>query len=233
MTIIIQGAMDEELDVLLAHFAHEEKAIGGYRFYTSNYKGHKIVISKTEVGVMNAGIATTIAINEFCPDLVINQGCAGSHIAEIANGELIIGEKIAYINCFNTNPKQAGEGSNSLEWHPSHKRSYVLQSTPKYVKLAASLPFDGKRHVGTLGSGDLYSREVDRINFLHQLFGELCEDMESVACVKACEAFSVDRLALRIISNNEITQEEFDIDVCRTLQKFVIELIDKIIFAAK
>lgn len=229
MTILIQGAMDSELDVLLSHYTVEKKAsIAHCDFYCAKYKGVDVVISKTGVGIINASIATTVGITEFHPTLVINQGCAGSHVAEIDNGELVIGEKSTYINNFYTPAKKLGEGSDSLEWYAS-KRAYTVGSTPKYVDIARRVRFDGKKHVGTLGSGDVFSQEVDRINYLHKLFGELCEDMESVASLKACEQFRVDRLALRIISNNEITLRKMDVGVCATLQKFVIDLVDEII----
>ena len=231
MTIIIQGAMDCELDVLTECFAPAKtKTIAGYDFFISSYKGNDIILSKTEIGLINASVATTVGINEFAPALVINQGCAGGHIPEIQNGELVIGEKSVYINNFYTHAKGAGEGSDSLDWYPS-KRSYVVPSTPEYVHIADGIAFDGKKRIGILGSGDLFSQEVDRINYMHGLFGELCEDMESVAALKVCEAFGVDRLALRIISNNEITRQALDHGVCKTLQKFVVELVEKIIGA--
>lgn len=229
MTIIIQGAMDKEIDVLSEHFKPSAtKTIATYDFHISSYMGNDIILSKTGVGLINASVATTVGINEFKPTLVINQGCAGGHTPDIKNGDLIIVEKTVYINNFYTNPKRLGEGSSSLEWYPC-KRSYVVPSTPKYVDLADGVEFDGKKRVGILGSGDIFSKEVDRINFLHELFGELSEDMESVAALKACELFNVDRLALRIISNNEITGEAFDYEVCKTMQRFVITLIDKIV----
>lgn len=229
MRIVIQGAMDKELDILLEHFKPDSvKTIAEYDFYILSYKGNEIILSKTGVGLINATVATTACINEFHPTLIINQGCAGGHTPEIKNGDLIIGEKTVYINNFYTYPKQLGEGSNSLDWYPC-KRSYAVESTPKYVNLADDIAFDGKKRIGILGSGDIFSKEVDRINFLHGLFGELCEDMESVAALKVCELFNVDRLALRIISNNEITNEAFDYEVCKTLQKFVISLVDKIL----
>lgn len=229
MTIIIQGALDEELDVLREYFNPDAvKTVANYDFYISGYKGNEIILSNTGVGIINATVATTVGISEFRPTLLVNQGCAGAHTPDIKNGDLIIGESSVYINNFYTHPKRAGEGSNSLEWYPC-KRSYAVRSTPKYVSLANSLAFDGKKYVGILGSGDIFSKEVDRINYMHGLFGELCEDMESIAALKVCESFCVDRLALRIISNNEITLEVFDYGVCKALQKFVVSLIDKII----
>lgn len=230
MTIIVQGAMDKEIDLLNEYYKPAaEKTVAGYNYYISAYRGSDIIISKTGVGLINASAATTIGISEFKPTLVINQGCAGGHTADMKNGDLIIGEKCVYINNFYTHAKKKGEGSNSLEWYPCKKRSYAVPSTPKYVKAADSIAYDGKKLIGILGAGDIFSQEVDRINYLHSLFGELCEDMESVAALKVCEQFGVDRLALRIISNNEITLEPIDYGVCKALQKFVISLIDKII----
>lgn len=229
MTILIQGAMDCELDLLTEHFApKEKKTIAGYDFYISSYNGSDIILSNTGVGLINASISTTIGICEFSPMLVINQGCAGGHTPEMKNGDLIAGEKTVYINNFYTKPKKHGEGSDSLEWYPC-KRSYAVESTPEYLKLAEGIAYSGKKYVGTLGSGDIFSKEVDRINYLHGLFGELSEDMESVASLKVCEQFGADRLALRIISNNELTGEQFDYGVCKSMQKFVVSLIDEII----
>ena len=228
MTIIIQGALDVELDVLLGHFKpHTVKRIAEYDFHIASYRGNDVVISQTGVGLINATVATTVGINEFRPDLVINQGCAGGHTEDTHYGDLIIGEKTVYINNFYTNAKKKGEGSDSLDWYPC-KRSYVVPSTPKYISAAKSIPFDGTKKVGILGSGDIFSKEVDRINYMHGLFGELCEDMESVASLKVCEMFNVDRLALRVISNNELTLEDFSYEPCKPLQAFVISLIDKI-----
>lgn len=229
MTILIQGSMDIEIDVLLDYFKPQEvKTITDYVFYIANYKGNTIIISKTKEGLMNTSVATTIGIYEFKPTLIINQGCAGGHLPEIKNGDLVIGEKSVYINNFYTNPKKLGEGSNSLEWYPMQERSYVVESTQKFVKIAESVEFNGNKLTGILGSGDLWSREADRINYLHSLFNELSEDMESVAALRVSKLFDIDRIAFRIISNNELTDDKVEWDVCGILQHFVIAFINKI-----
>lgn len=231
MRIIVQGALDVELDVLINHFKpHTVKTVAEYDFSVASYRGSEIIISKTGVGMINATVATTVGINEFRPDLIINQGCAGGHTEDTHYGDLIIGEKTVYINNFYTNAKKKGEGSDSLDWYPC-KRSYVVPSTPKYVAAATALPFSGRKTVGILGSADIFSKEADRIIYLNSLFGELSEDMESVAALKVCELFNIDRLALRVISNNELTLEDFSYEPCKPLQAFVISLIDKILEA--
>lgn len=222
--------MDIEIDALLDYFKPQVvKTIAEYVYYIADYKDNTIVISKTKEGLINASVATTIGIYEFNPTLIINQGCAGGHLPEIKIGDLVIGEKSIYINNFYTNPKKLGEGSNSLEWCPLKERSYLVESTQRYVKIAESIEFDGKKVTGILGSGDLWSREADRINYLHGLFNELSEDMESVATLRVSKLFDIDRIAFRIISNNDLTDEKVNWEVCEKLQHFVIAFIKKLL----
>lgn len=228
MTILIQGAMDCELDVLRGELkACPPKVVKGYEFSVCDYRGNRIVLSKTDVGIINACISTSVGIQEFHPALVINQGCAGAHIPEMTRGDLVIGEKAVYINDFRTDYRAPGQGSDSLNWKPG-SRNHATESTPRYVELARATPFDGKTYVGTIGSGDLISREADRIQFFRRLYGEICEDMETAASLKTCNSYGIDRLALRIISNNELTREDFDYGVCADLQRYILGLLQKI-----
>ena len=70
---------------------------------------------------------------------------------------------------------------------------------------AEQTPYAGTLLRGRLGSGDLFSRETDRIDLLHAQFGQLCEDMESAAVYKVCHLYRIPVIGIRIISNNELT----------------------------
>lgn len=230
MKILIQGAMENEFAYLLNFFQPtQHENIAGYDFYITEYRGNSIIISRTGIGIINTSIATTIAINRYAPDLIINHGCAGGHVVDINVGDIVIGEKAAYLNDFYTPLRAKNEGSNSLEWLPNAKRSYVIDATAEFVELAKGIKMENKVLVGTLGSGDLYSREYDRIVYLNQLFGELCEDMETVASFKVCENFGVAHIAFRIISNNELLGTIGDMAILNDLQQFVINFVDKVI----
>ena len=229
MVILIQGAMDEEIDYFIRVFNPTiHKIIKGYDFYIADYNGHKIIISLTGRGLFNACISSQLAIENFKPNLVINQGCAGAHKKDLSTSDIIIGEKSVYINNFKTPIKKQDEGSNSLEWVPHKTRSYSVDSTLKYIEIAKQIECKNKVKVGTLGSADIFSKEYDRIVFLNNIFGEDCEDMESIASFKVCETFNVDRVAFRIISNNELTGEELDKSTCQEMQHFVKKFIDKL-----
>ena len=227
MKILIQGATPDEIDVFLEHFKPTNKQnISSYDFYESQYKGHEIIISETKKGIINATIATTIALMHFKPDILINQGCAGAHVEHLNIGDIVIGEKSNYINDFKTPTKPAGAGSNSLEWTPHLSRSYSTKSTASLVEIAKQVVSNSKVYVGELGSADTFSKEVDRINYLHKNFNHLCEDMESAATMRVCEVFETKHIAFRVISNNELTLLPFDPTTRQIMQKFVIDYIN-------
>lgn len=102
--------------------------------------------------------------------------------------------------------RKKGAGSNALEWIPLEtKGSALLEADPKLVRAAEQTPYAGTLLRGRLGSGDLFSRETDRIDLLHAQFGQLCEDMESAAVYKVCHLYRIPVIGIRIISNNELT----------------------------
>jgi len=78
--LLIQGALDWELQPLLSALQnrHEVK-IAAWTFWTGRIGGHDVVISRTDVGPINAAAATALGIREFRPAVVINQGTAGAH----------------------------------------------------------------------------------------------------------------------------------------------------------
>lgn len=229
MKILIQGATTDEIDILLEHFKpNNHKIIANYEFWEAPYGKHTIIVSLTKKGIINASIATTIAAQTYKPDLIINQGCAGAHVSYLKIGDIVVGERAKYINDFKTPQKNIGEGSNSLYWTPHSSRSYDLPSTAKFVELSKKVKTSNPVYFGSLGSADTFSRECDRISFLHSCFNHLCEDMESAAVTKVCEEFNIDRISFRIISNNELTLLPFDASTRQDMQRFIINFVDLI-----
>lgn len=185
------------------------------------------------MGIIHSAIATMIGINEFKPDVVVNQGTAGGHTRDINVGDIIIGETAVYLNNPRTPVKGFGEGSNALEWIPGNSGSFVINANDTLINIAKNTEYNGRLLCGKLGSGDIYSREVDRIDLLHSQLGELSEDMETVSVYKVCETFKIPVVGVRIISNNEITgnsdvEEQFKF-AQKTLQEYIIKLTQAVI----
>ena len=236
-TIVVQGAVRGELSVLEQLLPGGEwRENSGYPFYETALGGSRVVLSRTRVGTIHAAVSTTLAALTYRPDCVINQGTAGGHTREMRVGDMVLGETAVYINNMRSPLRGRGEGSNALEWWPGERRSFSLPADPRLLAIAQSVAYDGRavtydgRAVtGRLGSGDLFSRETDRIDRLHAQLGELCEDMESAAVYKACADFSIPVLGVRVISNNELTGENDDAarydGVQRKLQRYIFAVL--------
>ena len=230
--ILIQGALDIEIEYYVSKLEDTQKiVISEYEFYVGTFNNIKFVISKTLVGTINATIATTIAVMNFSPTLIINQGIAGSHKRDFHIGDIVIGEKCYNINSYNMLARKEGEGSNPFEWELSKRaKDFKLGNFEIVNKLFEFLNknYDKQVKIGTLGSGDLFSREIDRIDWINKIFNNLSEDMESIAMYSVAEKFNIPCVGIRIISNNELTLEEYDRSQALILEKLLFEFFENI-----
>ena len=239
--IIIQGAMKIELDYIKNVLTEaQEINIDGYFFIKGKLNNYPVILSETQIGSINATIATVIGIKEFNPLCIINQGVAGGQTRNIHKNDLIIGNGCINTNSYETSQKKIGEGINPLEWKIitftsddlSENESQILKSNDNLVKLAEELSNNysyGNVHVGLLGSGDVWNKEADRILWLNEKLDVISADMESIGTYTAANKYNVPVIGIRTISDNSIIKEDYERTVAHAAQEFVIKLVDKII----
>lgn len=231
--ILIQGAMDIEIEYFLSKLKNRKnRIIAGYEFYEGSINDIEVVISKTLVGTINSTMATTIGIINFHPNIIINQGIAGAHRTDLHIGDIIIGEKCCNINAYKMPIKARGEGSNPFEWMPNKRAKDVQIADIKLVNIIAEKLNDNKSkkiYKGTLGSGDVHNREIDRIIWLNNMFENCSEDMESIGAYYACSKFNIPCVGIRIISNNDILLEKLDKTKVIELQIMLIDILNDLV----
>lgn len=229
--ILIQGAMDKEIEVFLNNMnSIERMKKNGYEFYVGNIDDKKIIISKTNIGVINASVATILGLNLFAPDLVINQGCSGGY-GNMNIGDIVVASDVININSYETDYeseigiilktfKSSVEGGDiEGEFVPSDNEytdkiyNYLVDNYNKNVVK------------GILGSGDCWNKNKDKINYLYNKYNVLGEDMESIAAFKVCNNNNVKVVGIRIISNNELLGLNYDLSVVYTLQELILKYI--------
>lgn len=97
MKIGILGAMDQEVallkesleDVTTVELAH-------LTFYTGTLHGVEVILVKCGIGKVAAAVATTLLIQEFAPDYVVNTGSAGGFDTSLNIGDLVIGNGVQH-----------------------------------------------------------------------------------------------------------------------------------------
>ncbi|MBC2870111.1 5'-methylthioadenosine/S-adenosylhomocysteine nucleosidase [Bittarella massiliensis] len=221
--ILIQGAMPVEVAALReALEGREDQTLHGFSFSTGTVEGHPLVVSETQIGTLNAALSTAVGIGAYAPRAVINQGLAGAHVEELAVGDLVVGTATVALHGMQSPARAAGEGCAPFDW-VFDPRSVPIPSDEALLRHFAQVPWPhGRAVAGVLGSGDLFSREIDRIRWMQEKKGELCEEMESVGTYECCRRFGVPCIGVRVISNNELTGEPFTDLVAGDLQRWLL-----------
>ena len=231
--ILIQGAMQVEIDVLIENFTKIEKVIlNGYEFYKGKIKDVSVVISKTKVGIVNSSVATILGINAFNPKCVINQGVAGGHDINVHKGDIVIGEFASNMNSYKTARLKRGEGSKIENWK---LMTFNEGNDIEKEKIAGDITLANvfyeflkdnfNVHRGTIVSGDGWNKEYDKIAWYVAEFNSLAEDMETYPVYKICRDNNIPVLGVRIISNSEINEESYEKGLGKILQENIIKII--------
>lgn len=241
--ILVQGALDIEVNTLINALENVKiERYGSWVFYIGTIKGksgdNKVIVSRTEVGLVNASASTTIGIEKYHPTLVINQGTSGGHDIELKTGDIVLGTNIVNFGSFRTERSESSDQNNWIFMEaPQRLRdnndnmitNNSFYSTAEYVEIAKEVPYvRGKLVEGTIGSADQWNRELERINMIHSKFNTSVEEMETVAVAQVCSAFNTPFLAVRILSNTDLHNEEFNPESAVWCNEYVIDLIKSI-----
>ena len=235
--IVVQGAVDTELQPLLAALAgKQEIQIAAWTFWRGRIGGKTIVVSRTEVGPVNASTATTLAIRTFRPRLIINQGTAGATIPDLKLFDIVVGEATVDYGAFRSAPADAGTGVDLSRWTPMPHRLRLdgrervafdrFPGDAAAVEAALRIPNPrGRVTKGIIGTAFEFNREVDRLVWMNKTYGVVSEDMESAYAAGTAAGFKVPFVAIRIISDSEFHRTEFQPVAGEYCAAFVLEFV--------
>ncbi len=97
MKIAILGAMDEEVKLIKQSLnALQEVTYSHLVFYTGELHGHEIILVKCGIGKVASAVATTMIIEKFNPDFVVNTGSAGGFDKELDIGDIVISDVVTH-----------------------------------------------------------------------------------------------------------------------------------------
>ncbi|MGI2258527.1 5'-methylthioadenosine/S-adenosylhomocysteine nucleosidase [Shewanella sp. GXUN23E] len=242
--ILVQGAMDVEIETLVAALADVQmKTFGSWTFWEGQINGYPIVISRTEIGLANAAASTTLGIEHYRPGFIINQGTAGGHDPELFRGDIVVGESSFNMGSYKTEFKAKGQGIHPASWQNFDMTMYLrengevvkhnhFKADPALVELAMSMAHtyeNGKVVTGVIGTGDEWNREVDRINWFHDNFNTAIEEMETSAAAMVAQAYHIPFVSIRVLSNTDQHAQEFEPQTAIDCQYFVLNVLRKLI----
>ena len=97
MKVAIIGAMEEEVTILRDKIENlEQMTIAGCEFNTGTLNGVEVILLKSGIGKVNAAMSTTILLEKFKPDAVINTGSAGGYEPSLNVGDVVISTEVRH-----------------------------------------------------------------------------------------------------------------------------------------
>jgi adenosylhomocysteine nucleosidase len=249
--IIVQGAMPIETQRLIAQLENAKlEQIGGWMFWRGAIDGYPVIVSKTLKGVASAAAATAIAIEQYHPIAIFNQGTAGGHDPALHLYDIVLGTAAVSIGAFRSQFRPAGGGSNPLDWRPLDLNAGESSAgnDPNARRIArfagdsdllaaahsAKSSYSRGRIVdGVIGSSDIWNDELDLIARYHSEYGTSVEEMETASAAHVAKQLNVPFLGIRIVSDNVTNQSPYDPQTADACEDFVYQVVKAYIRARK
>jgi len=237
--VVVQGAVDSELQPLLAALENKEQIqIAAWTFWRGRIGKQRVVVSRTEVGPINAVASTTLAIVTFKPKLIINQGTAGANDPELKVFDIVVGEASVDYGAFRSAHADAGAGIDQSRWSPMIHRFRLdgvarmpfknFPGDEEAMKIAMDTPYKrGRVTKGVIGSAFEFNKEIDRLVWVRRTYGTASEDMESAFAAGAAVGFKTRFLAVRIISDSEFHSPKLEEIAGEYCAAFVADVIKR------
>lgn len=195
----IIGAMDEEVSKIkeiMNDVDVMERA--SMEFYNGTIDGKSVVVVRSGIGKVNAGICTQILVDEYGVDAVINTGIAGS-----LNAAIDIGDIVLSTDTLQHDMDATGFGYD-LGVIPRMKTStFVADEELRALakKCCEEVNSDINVFEGRVVSGDQFISDKDKKNFICDNFQGFCTEMEGAAIAQAAYLNDVPFLIIRAISD--------------------------------
>lgn len=229
MKIGILVAMEEEIKRLTEEITDETiTTIANQTFYDGLLHNKPVTIVRSGIGKVNASIATTLLIQEFKVDGVINTGSAGGIGEGLTIGDLVISTELAYND---TDNRIFGYTFGQIPQMPA--RFYSDRSLQAMIEKAAK-NVEWPVQSGLIVTGDSFISSEEEISRIKEFFPEvLVTEMEGAAVAQTCLQFDVPCAVIRAVSDTadeeaEVSFDEFVVLAGKHSAELVMALIEEI-----
>ncbi|CRY54461.1 5'-methylthioadenosine/S-adenosylhomocysteine nucleosidase [Yersinia intermedia] len=97
MKVGIIGAMEEEVTLLRDKIENRQTLVrAGCEIYSGKLNGVDVVLLKSGIGKVSAAMGTTLLLEHFKPDIVINTGSAGGLASSLKVGDIVVSTEVRY-----------------------------------------------------------------------------------------------------------------------------------------
>ena len=167
-------------------------------FYEGTLEGKKVVVVRSGIGKVNAGMCTQILADVFGVEAVINTGIAGSLNNDVNIGDIVLSTDVLHHDMDAT-------GFGYAVGQIPRVDTLSFKADERLIQLAqeccAKVNPDIHTFVGRIVTGDQFVSGKEKKQWLVDTFAGFCTEMEGAAIAQACYLNSIPFLIVRAISD--------------------------------
>ena len=176
----------------------ETLSLAGCEFYRGTLAGQNVVLTRSGIGKVAAAVATTLLLDRFAPDCVINTGSAGGFDPELHIGDVVISSEVRHHDVDVT-----GFGY-EIGQVPRLPAGFTADEQLKAIARAAisELPASIQCKEGLICTGDQFMCDPVRIAKARHDFPTMAAvEMEGAAIAQVCHQFGTPFVVTRSLSD--------------------------------
>lgn len=198
MTIAIIGAMEEEVTLLREKIEKKKvETIAGCEFTLGNMDGADVILLRSGIGKVNAAMSTSILLEKYKPDFVVNTGSAGGFHPDLNVGDVVISSEVRHhdvdVTAFGYEYGQV----------PQLPPAFIANEELVQIAEDAASEIDGIQVVkGLIATGDSFMNDPKRVEAIQDKFIDLqAVEMEAAAIAQVSHQFGTPFVIIRSLSD--------------------------------
>ncbi|WML47440.1 5'-methylthioadenosine/S-adenosylhomocysteine nucleosidase [Neobacillus sp. PS3-34] len=214
MKIAIIGAMEEEVALLRENIEGKtQETVAGCEFTFGKMHGTDVILLRSGIGKVNAAMSTTILLEKYKPDYIINTGSAGGFNPELNVGDAVISTDVRHHDVDVT--------AFGYEYGQVPQLPAAFPADEKLISIAeaAAKEIEEIQIVkGLIATGDSFMQDAGRVDFVRTKFQDLqAVEMEAAAIAQVSYQFKVPFVIIRSLS--DIAGKESNVSFDQFLEK--------------
>ncbi|PKG24474.1 5'-methylthioadenosine/S-adenosylhomocysteine nucleosidase [Niallia nealsonii] len=217
MKIAIIGAMEEEVALLRERITNKkEQQIAGFQFIEGSLFDKEVVLLRSGIGKVNAAMSTTILLENFKPDYLINTGSAGGLNPKLNVGDVVISKEVRHHDVDAT--------IFGYEYGQVPQMPAAFEANAELVQIAETCAKEVGDHAvvkGLITTGDSFINDPEKVAFIQSKFqGLQAVEMEAAAIAQVAYQYKLPFVIIRSLS--DIAGKESHLSFDQYLEKAAV-----------
>lgn len=197
MKLAVIGAMEQEVEHLRAALTDAKtETIGNSEFTSGRYGSHELILVKSGIGKVNAAMTTTIVLEKYKPDYVINTGSAGGYDPNLTMGDIVVSTEVRH---HDVDVRAFGYEMGQVPGLPAAFKAddVLIEKAQQAIEAIGA-----NSATGLIATGDSFMHIPERIQETREHFPTMaaCE-MEAAAVAQVCYQFETPFVVIRALSD--------------------------------